>query len=372
MSELNFRRQVDDCQPYIAGETEAAVLKKYHLESVVKLGSNENPYGPYTNARAALQESLQYLNRYPEDDYVDLIATIAAKNGLTSQNVALGGGAGNVIETTSRLFLDAGDEVLIATPTYRLYREVSLLMGASVKEVPVRSDFTADFEAFKAAITPKTKLIWLCNPNNPTGVVNDPQELTRFIDEVGDHVWIVLDEAYADFIQAGQRAQLTDKLEQKKLVIIRTFSKYYGLAGARVGYILARQKVISAYDTITEPFCVNRSGLFAARASLLLDQAEASEIKEKILQQKQRVVNELAQLEVETVPSQANFIFVKLPGKIAAGQIAAQLMAQGVIVRECGAWGYPQYLRITIGKAAENQRLITELKQLLRVKVKEQ
>ncbi|KRL05810.1 histidinol-phosphate transaminase [Liquorilactobacillus oeni] len=372
MAELNLRRQVDDCQPYIAGETEAAVLKKYNLKSVVKLGSNENPYGPYTNARAAMKESLKYVNRYPEDDYVNLIAAIATQNGLTSKNVALGGGAGNVIETTSRLFLDEGDEVLIAKPTYRLYREVSLLMGAKVKAVPVKADFTYDFAAFKAAITPKTKMIWLCNPNNPTGAINAPQEIERFIDEVGDKVWVVVDEAYADFIQAGQRAHLTEKLDQKKLVIIRTFSKYYGLAGARVGYILARSKVISAYDTITEPFCVNRVGLFAARASLLLDQEEAGEIKQKLLKEKKQLSDKLIQLGFEVTSSQSNFIFAKLPNNLSSSETCAELMSHGVIIRECDAWGYPHHVRITVGKETENARLITELKKLLRVKVEEQ
>ncbi|KRM97448.1 histidinol-phosphate aminotransferase [Liquorilactobacillus aquaticus DSM 21051] len=371
MSELKLRRQVDDCQPYIAGETEAAVLDKYGLTDVVKLGSNENPYGPYPNAQAAMKKSLKYLNRYPEDDYVGLIETIAAQNRLTKGNVALGSGAGNVIETVARLFLDEGDEVLLAKPTYRLYREVSTLMGATVKEIPVKEDFSYDFEAFKAAITPDTKLVWLCNPNNPTGAINNPEEIEHFVDEVGDDVWIALDEAYADFIQMGKRAQLTDKLEHKKLVIIRTFSKYYGLAGIRVGYLLARPNLITAYDTITEPFCVNRVGLFAARASLLLDQKEALAIKKELLLQREQLTVELDQLEFEVVPSQANFIFARLPEGLQSKVFCEQLMSCGVIIRECSAWGYPQYVRITVGKEEENRRLVIEIKKLVRVKVRE-
>lgn len=372
MSELKLRRQVDDCQPYIAGETEAAVLKKYGLASVIKLGSNENPYGPYANTQAAMRESLKYVNRYPEDDYVDLTATIAAQNGVASKNVALGSGAGNIIETVARLFLDEGDEVLLAQPTYRLYREVSTLMGAKVKKIPVKADYTYDFTAFKAAITPKTKLIWLCNPNNPTGAINNPKEIERFVDDVGDDVWIALDEAYADFIQSGQRAQLTSRLDHKKIVIIRTFSKYYGLAGARVGYILARQQLIAAYDTITEPFCVNRVGLFAARASLLMDQGEAVAVKKELLLQRKNISSELAHLGFEVIPSQANFIFAKLPAALNAVEFCDQLMSCGVIIRACNGWGYPQHVRITVGKKDENIRLLAEVKNLLRVKVEEQ
>lgn len=167
MEDLRFRRQVDDCHPYVAGESEASVLRRYGLEKVVKLGSNENPFAPYPHEKEAMQESLNFLNRYPEDDYLELTKTIAKQNGVEPENVALGSGAGNVIETVSRLFLDEDDEAMIARPTYRLYREVSRLMGAKVIEVPVRADFSYDFDAMKAAITEKTKLIWLCNPNNP-------------------------------------------------------------------------------------------------------------------------------------------------------------------------------------------------------------
>ncbi|MDV7757308.1 histidinol-phosphate transaminase [Liquorilactobacillus mali] len=362
---LNLRKQVDDCRPYIAGETEASVLKKYGLDKVVKLGSNENPFGPYENAKRAMKESLKVINRYPEDDYVELTEVLAKVNNLDVTNVALGSGAGNVIETVARLLIDEGDEVLVAKPTYRLYREVSILMGAVIKNVPVKSDFTYDFEAMKENISDKTKLIWLCNPNNPTGVINDRREIERFIESVGDDVWIVLDEAYADFINEGQRPEIVEFLKNKKLIVIRTFSKFYGMAGARVGYIMAQAPVISAFDTITEPFCVNRTGLFAAKAALLEDQAQAYRVKEFILNERERMSRALNEREFTVIPSSSNFIFAKLPDGFYSAEICEQLMAKGVIIRECDAWDYPEYVRITVGKKEENDFLLSKLDEVI-------
>ncbi|KRM91921.1 histidinol-phosphate transaminase [Liquorilactobacillus cacaonum] len=362
---LGLRKQVDDCKPYIAGETEAAVLKKYGLNEVVKLGSNENPFGPYDNAKKAMQESINLLNRYPEDDYVDLTATLAEINNLSVTNIALGSGAGNVIETVARLLLDEGDEVMVAKPTYRLYREVSILMGATIKDIPVNSDFTYDLCAMRQQITNKTKLIWLCNPNNPTGVISDKNELEEFIATVGENVWIVLDEAYADFINDGQRPEITELLQDKKLIVIRTFSKFYGMAGARVGYIMAQAPVIKAFDTITEPFCVNRVGLFAARATLLNDQDQAAKIKDFLLKERTRVSESLTAKGFLVIPSSSNFIFAKLPNNLDSTEICEQLMAKGVIIRECNAWGYPEYVRITVGKKEENDFLLNKLEEII-------
>ena len=365
MEDLRFRRQVDDCQPYVAGESEASVLRRYGLEKVVKLGSNENPFAPYPHEKEAMKESLDFLNRYPEDDYLELTKTIAEQNGVEPGNVALGSGAGNVIETVSRLFLDEGDEAMIARPTYRLYREVSRLMGAKVVEVPVRDDFTYDFDAMKAAITKKTKLIWLCNPNNPTGAVNAPAEIEDFIDEVGDDVWVVVDEAYADFIEEGMRPELVSRIKDRKVAVIRTFSKFHGLAGARVGYVIARREAIKGYDTITEPFCVNRTGLFAAIAALTKDVEYSREIKEVILAERHRVENELLGLAMKFVPSHSNFIFARLPDGLDADVVCGKMMARGVIIRSCSAWGYRDFVRITVGKPAENTEMVRVLGNVL-------
>lgn len=361
MKDLRFRRQVDDCRPYIAGESEASVLRRYGLEKVVKLGSNENPFAPYPHELEAMKESLRHLNRYPEDDYIGLTETIAEKNGVKRENVALGSGAGNVIETVSRLFLDEGDEVLIARPTYRLYREVSKLMGAKVIEVPVRADFTYDLAAMKDAVTERTKMIWLCNPNNPTGAVNDPGEIEAFIDEVGDRVWVAVDEAYADFIDDGRRPDLVSRINDRKIVIIRTFSKFYGLAGARVGCVIAASDVIGRYDTITEPFCVNRTGLFAANAALTKDGSVCREVRDTIALERHLIENELLALQMKFVPSQSNFIFTRLPGGLSADDVCEEMMSRGVIIRSCSSWGYDDFVRITVGLPRENAEMLRVL-----------
>ncbi|WP_281164383.1 histidinol-phosphate transaminase [Liquorilactobacillus sicerae] len=363
---FDFRRYAIDCQPYLPGESEATVLKRYGLDFVVKLGSNENPYGPYQHARQAIVASTKYLNRYPEDEYRALTAQLAKANQVKAENVALGSGAGNVIETVARLLLDEGDEVLIGEPTYRLYREVSRLMGAKVIPVKAQADLSFNLADFKSKITSQTKLIWLCNPNNPTGLINQPAEVEELIDQVADDVWVVVDEAYADFIEDGMRPDLVSKIMHKKVIIIRTFSKFFGLAGARVGYLVADSSVVKMYNTITEPFCVNRTGLFAALATLTKDQPEAQKVKKLILAQRSGLLHQLKQLGFRSLTSQANFILTKIPQKFGTSeQLATRLMEKGVIIRPASGWNLPTDVRITIGKPEENQYLVKRIHECL-------
>lgn len=364
---FDFRKYAADCQPYLSGESEATVLKRYGLDFVVKLGSNENPYGPYQHARQAIIASTKYLNRYPEDEYRTLTAQLAKLNQVKTENVALGSGAGNIIETVARLLLDEGDEVLIGEPSYRLYREVSRLMGAKIVLVKAQTNLSFNLADFKSKVTPQTKLIWLCNPNNPTGLINSAAEIEELIDQVADDVWVVVDEAYADFIEAGMRPDLVSKITHKKVIIIRTFSKFFGLAGARVGYLVANSTVIKMYNTITEPFCVNRTGLFAALATLTKDQAEAQKVKKQISLQRSDLFHQLKQLGFDPIASQANFILVKIPQNLGtADQLAMRLMEKGVIIRSASGWNLPADVRITIGKPEENQYLVKKISECLK------
>ncbi len=361
-----FRKEVNITAPYIQGETEDMVRRKYHLEKVVKLGSNENPYGPYYHARQAIRRSVEDVNRYPEDDFLQTKTVIAEQFGLKSENVGLGSGAGNIIETISKMFLNAGDEVLLAQQSYRLYREVSKLMGAKVIEIPLRDDFQYDLAAFNQQITEKTKLIWICNPNNPTSNVTDPQKLVAFIEGLPDDVWVVVDEAYADFSDKDQLPNLTQYIGKRRVLILRTLSKFYGLAGARLGYLLGDTQAIAAYDTVTEPFNANRSALAATIETLKYDQPQAQRTLNRIRGDRTNLVESLELLGFQVVKSQANFVFAKLPeGAPSAAETTQALMAQGVIVRDGTPWGYPNYLRITIGKHDELEFFLEKLTALL-------
>ena len=364
--DATFRNEVNVTQPYIQGETEDEVARKYHLNKVVKLGSNENPYAPYYHSKNAMIRSISTLNRYPEDDFVNLIQLLADENGLKPENVALGSGAGNIIETVAKMFINTGDEVLIAKQSYRLYREVSKLMGAKVIEIPLTADYQFDLDEFQQQITNKTKLIWICNSNNPTGTLTDAAKLEAFMDQVPDDVWVIVDEAYAQFADHLSLANFIRYIGHKRVMVVRTFSKYYGLAGARMGYVLADAHAIQAYDTVTEPLNTSRTAIAGAAAALQFDQAEADAARKKILGDREGLVESLGLLGFSVAPSQANFVFAKLPdGAPSAIQVCNELMKRGVIIRDCTPWGYADHIRITIGTHQELETLLSQMTAVL-------
>lgn len=364
--DATFRNEVNVTQPYIQGETEDEVVRKYHLDKVVKLGSNENPYAPYYHSKNAMIRSISTLNRYPEDDFVNLIQLLADENGLKPKNVALGSGAGNIIETVAKMFINAGDEVLIAKQSYRLYREVSRLMGAKVIEIPLTDDYQFDLAEFQQKITDKTKLIWICNPNNPTGTLTDAAKLEAFMDQLPDDVWVIVDEAYAQFADHLSLANFLRYIGHKRVMVIRTFSKFYGLAGARLGYVLGDPEAIQAYDTVTEPFNTNRTAIAGASAALQFDQTESNKTRKKILGDREGLVESLGLLGFKVAPSQANFVFAQLPdGAPDATTVVNALMKNGVIVRDCTPWGYPHHIRVTVGTHAELEFFLSKLTEVL-------
>lgn len=361
-----FRKEVNIVQPYIQGDTEDMVRRKYHLNKVVKLGSNENPYGPYYHAKKAMMRSIDSLNRYPEDDFVNMEKLLADQFKLKPENVAIGSGAGNIIETISKMFLNTGDEVLIAQQSYRLYREVSKLMGAKVIEIPLTDDFQFDLDTFKAKLTSKTKLIWICNPNNPTSTLTDKAKLKQFMDDLPDDVWVVVDEAYANFADKDKLFNFVPYIGKKRVIVMRTFSKFYGLAGARLGYILADPQAIQAYNTVTEPFNTNRTVLAGAEAAIKFDQAQSDKALAKIRGDRAMLVEALGLLGCQVAPSEANFVFAKLPDDAPNATIVSQrLMEQGVIIRDGTPWGFPRYIRITIGKHDDLEYFLEKFRALI-------
>ncbi|GHP13694.1 histidinol-phosphate aminotransferase [Lentilactobacillus fungorum] len=365
MFDKTYRREINDCEPYIAGETEDVVRRKYHLNKVVKLGSNENPYGPFDHAKKAMVRSIETVNRYPEDDFVEMKELIAKQWGLSADNVAIGSGAGNILETLSKEFLNAGDEVLIAKQSYRLYREISKMMGAKVIEIPLTDDFQFNLDSFQKHISDKTKLIWICNPNNPTSTVTDAKKLDQFINNLPDHVWIIVDEAYADFSNKENLPNFIKYIGKKRIIVVRTFSKFFGLAGARLGYALADTQAINGYDTVTEPFSTNRMVLAAASASLKFDKEQIQTTREKIIASREKLTKRLTEMGCQVAPSEANFIFAKLPDNFEnATTVCENLMKQGVIVRDCTPWGYSDSIRITIGTSKELDFFLTKFTQL--------
>ena len=366
----SVRKEVNDVQAYVPGKSIEEVKEKYGIESVIKLNSNENPYGPYKAALNVMIQEVRRMNIYPEKNFIKLKNILGDKYGLTEDNIGIGHGAGGIIETVAKTFLEEGDEVIVPTESYRLYREVSKIMGAKVIEVPLDDSYTIDLDKINKAITDKTKLIWICNPNNPTATMVDKKKLESLIYSLPEKTWIVLDEAYYEFADEDKRIDGIKYIKEgKNLMCIRTFSKYYGLAGGRIGYLIADSEIIQYYDRVSEPFNANRTGLAGAVATIELCQNDYIKYGEIIIKDREILNSELKKLGCETHKSYANFIFFST--EYEADDIAEQLLNKGIIVRSCSEWGYSKSIRVTIGTKEENNKFFKSLKEILKNKEEE-
>lgn len=361
------RGDVYHVNAYVPGKTIEEVRRDYDLDDVVKLGSNENPYGPYPAARTAMLEAVESINIYPETTFARLKTSIASVYGLGAENVAIGHGAGGILETIAKTFLGPRDHVLVPRETYGLYKEISRLMGAEVQRVGLTGEYRVDVPALADAVRPNTKLVWLCNPNNPTGTVVDPEDVERLLGALPPTGWLILDEAYAEFADLEELPDRRRLIQSEaRMVAVRTFSKAYALAGARIGYALAQPDLIRAIDTVAEPFNANRVGLVGAHAVLTDDRPHVEEAVRRIRESRRRLEESLRERGWRVVSGRANFVFAELPDSESRGatEIAGHLLARGVIVRSAEGWGYPRGLRISVGTDEEIARLLKEVDSL--------
>jgi len=355
------RKEVYSCVPYAAGKSMEDVMEEYGLSSVIKLGSNENPYAPFHLSAKRMMDEVLNINNYPEKNFIRLKSILAEKYTLSSSCVGLGHGAGGVLDTLAKTFISPGDEVITAKETYGLYKEISKGMGAEVKSVPLDKQFRVDLNAMAAAVTEKTKLIWICNPNNPTGTTFEREAFYTFMDKLPASVWVVLDEAYSEFAKKDNLIDVTALINAgRKIIKVGTLSKYYGLAGGRIGFCISDPQVISAYDTISEPFNANRIGLAGAVSVLTEDLATCISYGNKIINSRESLIAELRELECECSESDTNFVFFSTA--YPANDIANILLQEGVIVRPCGGWGYHHHIRVTIGTEEQNKIFIEKFK----------
>lgn len=352
MNIAGARRAVYNAEAYVSGKSMDDVKKEYNLTKVIKLGSNENPYAPFPNALRVMTEELKSIQIYPEINFIKLRETLAKKFNLTSEYIGIGHGGGGVLETIARLFIESGDEVIIIKQSYRLYREISKLMGGVVREVSLDKNYTADIDEIIETINPKTKLVWLCNPNNPTGTLAKKEDIDRLIEALPEKAWLVLDEAYIEFSNANETPNTVEYIKNNKHVLsVRTFSKYYGLAGARIGYVIANPSVINGFDTVSEPFNANRIALAGAIECLTTDKQNVENAAKLLLEERERVSKELEDMGCEVIKSHSNFIFYKVPCD--GDELGTYMLKKGVIVRPCSGWGYPNHVRVTVGSREE-------------------
>ncbi len=359
MSVPGIRDEILKARAYVAGKTIEEVKRDYGLTDVIKLGSNENPYAPFPAARQAMIDEIERINEYPDASFRDLRAMIGSRFGRDAASIAIGHGAGGILETIAATFLRTGDEVILPTQSYGLYREISKVAGAVVREVALNEHYTIDPDAMREAITDQTKLVWLCNPNNPTGTIIDVAAYERLRDALPPNAWLVVDEAYAEFAAEENLPATARDLDTHNVIIVRTFSKAYGLAGGRIGYAVARPQLITVIDTVSEPFNANRIGIAGARACLSDDWDVIQSTRARICSSRSYLEDALVRRGLTVTPTHTNFVFFE--SRFDAERLADVMLRNGVIVRSAAAWGYPKHTRVTIGTEDENETFLQTL-----------
>jgi len=355
-----FRAPVRDLVPYEPGKPVEEVQRELGLDRVVKLASNEGPFGPFPAALEAIARSAPGLNRYPDGGAYRLRAALAELHDLRFEEVAVGAGSDGLVDGLSQIALDPGDGIVCGWPSFPSYAIDARKLGAVPKTIPLRDD-RYDLEAMLDAITPRTKLVYVCHPNNPTGTMNTRAELDAYFDAVPDHVVTVLDQAYFEYIDDPDYPDgIAEYLEAgRRVVVLRTFSKIFGLAGVRVGYALASPAVVTALSKVRRAFDITTPAQEAALASL----DERHEVERRRLEnaaQRPELERILREHGLEPAgPAVANFLYCDLGED--SRPLFEQLLREGVIVRPTHGFGGPTAIRVTVGTAEENAFLAEAL-----------
>ncbi len=354
---------IRDIAPYQPGKPTSELARELGLNEadIVKLASNENPLGVSPKAMAAIQKALPELALYPDGNGFELKATICKNRGVAMEQIILGNGSNDILELAARTFLVPGDAAVYSQHAFAVYPLAVKAVGGRGIEVPA-VNFGHDLEAMLHAITADVKLVFVANPNNPTGTFIDAARVHAFLSKVPRSVIVVLDEAYTEYLPPALRNKTEAWLaELPNLIISRTFSKAYGLAGLRVGYGLAHPDVIQLFNRVRQPFNVNQLAQVAAAAALNDDEFIQASFDTNTRGMTQ-LTNAFKKMNLEFIPSFGNFVCVKVGD---AGPIFQKLLKQGVIVRPVASYDMPEYLRISIGTESQNARFLDALAKAL-------
>lgn len=347
--------------PYEPGKPIEEVQREYGIEDPIKIASNENPLGPSPKALKAIAERLNALHLYPDGDCYQLRRAVAAHLGVAEDRLIFGNGSNELIEFAVRTFMRPGDEAVMSRHAFAIYHLVVKGAGGVSKIVPMKN-LTHDLEAMGEATTPKTRVVFLANPNNPTGTSFKKKEWEKFLGRVGPETLIVVDEAYFEYVTDSDYPNSIEyQTDGRMILTFRTFSKLYGLAGLRLGYAVGPKEIVGWMQRIRQPFNVNSVAQWGAIAAL----EDTEHVQRSIATNRagmEYLTREVAKLALEYVPSQANFILLRVGNGAAVFQ---KLLERGVIVRPMGGYELPEYIRVTIGTAKENARFINELKGLI-------
>jgi histidinol-phosphate aminotransferase len=357
------RKGILKITPYVAGKSIEEVQKEYGDKAWIKLASNENLLGPSPKAVEAISDEVSNIHLYPEGPATMLRQALAEKFALSEERIVVSNGADNLILMIANAFLNEGDEVVMAHPTFPVYTNVTQIMGGKPVRVKLK-DFTHNLDGMLKKVNRKTKMVFICNPNNPTGTTVTQEMFNRFLSDLPDRVIVILDEAYGDFVEDPFYPNGLDYINDKRpMIVLRTFSKVYGLAGLRIGYALGREDLIACLYQVRDPFPVHRLAQVAAVAALG-DQDHVVKSIQLVYEGKRYLYKELDKLGLLYVPSQANFIFIDFERDSEA--IFKALLHEGIIIRPGKTWAYPTCARVTIGRMEENQRFIQALKKILK------
>ena len=334
------------------------------VASIIKMASNENPFGPSPLAQAALQKAIAGVSLYPDGNAFYLKQKLATKLGVETTNLVLGNGSNEIIEFVGHALLTPDANIVVSQYCFAIYPIVAKMFGAEVITVPA-NDYGHNLPAMLKAITPKTRIVFVANPNNPTGTLAQREELIQFVNEVPDEVLLVMDEAYIEFLNdAVDLVPLIRLGARKNLILMRTFSKIYGLAGLRIGYGIASPEIASALEKIRQPFNANLLAQTAALAALD-DAAHVRKTRDNNFTGLEFFMTAFREMKLEFVPSYANFILVR----VGAGQKVFDAMQKaGVITRPMGGYQLPEWIRISVGTVAENARCLKVLAAALTLK----
>lgn len=355
-----IRDEVRELSYYVPGKPIEEVKRELGLDEVIKLASNENPWGPSPRALEAMREALNDIGRYPDGSAYVLKTALSEHFHLSGEHFMFGNGSDEIVQLIANAFFRAGDEILMGVPSFPRYETVTRLMGAVPVELPLEEGYYPLTGILKK-LSPKTRAIFICNPNNPSGTVRTAAELRDFVAKVPENVLLIFDEAYLEFTQE-KFSGLEFLVKGRPVIVLKTFSKAYGLAGVRVGYAISTPDFVDALNRVRPPFNVNAVAMAGAVAAFA-DQAYLSEVVEKNRQEREALTKNLKILGARVLPSETNFIFAFFPGQ--GPELAQKLLKQGVIVRPGTAFGYPDAQRITVGNHEENAKLLKALKTAL-------
>lgn len=363
----SIRPNILRMQPYPPGKPIEEVQRELGLTDVVKLASNENPLGGSPLAIEAMKQAAESVHYYPDARGYSLKCKLAEKHGLNVENVMLGCGSDEIIGVLGNLFLEPGTELLMPEPSFMRYDAAASIGGAKLVKVPLDADFNFDVEALVQACTDMTRLLFLANPNNPTGTLLTKSQLDQVLQSVPKNTVVVLDEAYWEYVSHPDYPDSLAKLKAgAPIICLRTFSKAYGLAGIRVGYGFADPEIVKSFNAARPPFDINSLALAGAEAALS-DSSHLAQTLQLNQDGMSQITVAVEKLGLRTVASQANFVCIEVGDS--AG-ISDQLLRQGVIIRPGIQLGMPKHIRVSIGTEQQNDRFLSALKKIVSSEVR--